>query len=102
MAKVRSLFELIPSLFNFVHILTSHFSTVHFNTTLPSTSLGGVMVSVVATGPKGSGLEHGQGDGFLREIKIRSTSSFGWKVKPVSCRKILWHVTELFKSHGDE
>jgi hypothetical protein len=60
------------------------------------------MVSVLATGPKGSGFKHGQGDGFLREIKISSTSSFGWKVKPVSCRNILGHVTELFKSHGDK
>jgi hypothetical protein len=33
--------------------------------------LGGVVVSVLATGPKGCGLEPGQGDGFLRAIKIR-------------------------------
>jgi hypothetical protein len=37
--------------------------------------LGDVVVSVLATGPKGRRFEHGQGDGFLREIKIRSTSS---------------------------
>jgi hypothetical protein len=48
------------------------------------------VVSVLATGPKGRGLEAGQGDGFLRAIKIRSTPSFGWEVKPdVPCRKIL-------------
>jgi hypothetical protein len=35
--------------------------------------LGGVVVSELATGPKGSGVEPGQGDGFLRAIKIRST-----------------------------
>jgi len=35
-------------------------------------------------------------------IKIRSTPSFGWEVKPeVPCRKILWHVKDLLKSHGD-
>jgi hypothetical protein len=37
---------------------------------------------VLATGPKGCGFEAGQGDGFLRAIKIRSTPSFGWEVKP--------------------
>jgi hypothetical protein len=37
----------------------------------------GVVVSVLATGPKGCGFEPGQSDGFLRAIKIRSTSSFG-------------------------
>jgi hypothetical protein len=51
------------------------------------------MVSVLATGPKGCGFEPGQGDGLLRAIKIRSTPSFGWEVKPeVPCRKILRHV----------
>jgi hypothetical protein len=44
--------------------------------------LGGVVVSVTVTGPKGSGFEPGQGHGFLRAIKIRSTLSFGWEVKP--------------------
>jgi hypothetical protein len=34
------------------------------------------MVSVLATGPKGCGFEHGQGDGFLRAIKTLSTPSF--------------------------
>jgi hypothetical protein len=51
--------------------------------------LGGVVVSVLVTGPKG----HGRGDGFLRTIKIRSTTSFGYEVKAeVPCRKILRHV----------
>jgi hypothetical protein len=40
------------------------------------------VVSVLATGPKDSGFEPEQGDGFLRAIKIRSTPSFGWEVKP--------------------
>jgi hypothetical protein len=56
-------------------------------------SLGGVVVSVLATGPYGRWLKPGRGDGFLRAIKIRSTPSFGWSVKPeVPCRKILRHV----------
>jgi hypothetical protein len=60
------------------------------------------MVSVLATGPKGCGFEPGQGVGFLRAIKIRSTPSFGWEVKPdVPCHKILQHVKYLLKSHGD-
>jgi hypothetical protein len=53
--------------------------------------LGGVVVSVLATGPKGSGFKPGRGDGFLMAIQIRSTPSFGWEVKPdVPCRKILY------------
>jgi hypothetical protein len=58
--------------------------------------LSGVVVSVLATGPKGRGRWIFKGD------KIRSPSSFGWEVKPeVSCRKILQHVKNLLKSHGD-
>jgi hypothetical protein len=65
-------------------------------------ALGGVVVSVLATGPKGRRFEPGQGDGLLRAIKIRSTPSFGWEVKPeIPCRKILRHVKDLLKSHGD-
>jgi hypothetical protein len=48
---------------------------------------------MLATRPKGRGFKPGQGDGFLRAIKIRSTPSFGWEVKPeVTCRKILRHM----------
>jgi hypothetical protein len=37
----------------------------------------------------------GRGDVFLGTIKIRSTPSFGWEVKPeVPCRKILRHVKD--------
>jgi hypothetical protein len=39
--------------------------------------LGGVVVSVLATEPKVRRFEPGQGDGFLRAIKIRSTPSLG-------------------------
>jgi hypothetical protein len=47
-------------------------STMEYTT--PS-RLGGVVVSVLA------GFVPGQGDGFLRAIKIRSTPSFGWEIK---------------------
>jgi hypothetical protein len=61
------------------------------------------VVSVLATGPEGRGFEPGQGDGVLRAIRIRSTPPFGWEVKlEVPCRKILWHVKDLLKSHVDE
>jgi hypothetical protein len=61
------------------------------------------VVSVLATGPKVRGLEPGQGDGFLRAIKICSTPSFRWEVKlEVPCRKTLRNVKDLLKSLGDE
>jgi hypothetical protein len=44
--------------------------------------LGGVMVSVLAIGPKAHKFKPGQCNGFLRVIKIRSTSSFRGGVKP--------------------
>jgi hypothetical protein len=64
--------------------------------------LRGIVVSVLVTLPKGRGFEPGQGDGFLRAIKIRSTPSFGWEVKPeVPRRKVLRHVKDPLKSHED-
>jgi hypothetical protein len=43
--------------------------------------IGGVVVSVLATGPKGYGFEPGQGDGFLRAIKSAAHLPLGWEVK---------------------
>jgi hypothetical protein len=43
--------------------------------TFVTSHLGGAVVSVFSTGPKGCGFEPGRGDGFLRVIKIRSTPS---------------------------
>jgi hypothetical protein len=61
------------------------------------------VVSVLATGPKGCWFEPSQGDGFLRAIKIRSTHSSRMGSKAGGpCRKILRHVKEFLKSHGDE
>jgi hypothetical protein len=69
---------------------------------LSARRLGGIVASELATGPKGRGLEPDKGDGFLRAIKIHSTPSFGWELKPeVPCRKISQHVKDVLKSHGD-
>jgi hypothetical protein len=55
------------------------------------------VVSVLFIGLKGCLLEPGQGDGFLRAIKIRSAPSSGWEVKPeFSSRKILQHVKNAY------
>jgi hypothetical protein len=49
------------------------------------------VVSMLATVHKGRAFKHGRGEGLLMAIKIRSTPSFGWEVKPdAPCRKILW------------
>jgi hypothetical protein len=51
------------------------------------------VVSVLATGHKDRKFKPGLGDGFLGALKIRSTPSFGWEVKPeIRCLKILSHV----------
>jgi hypothetical protein len=68
----------------------------------PHGHLGGVVVSVLATGLKGRGLEPGKGDRFFRVIKIRSTPSSRCEIKlEAPCHKILMHVKDLLKSHGD-
>jgi hypothetical protein len=51
------------------------------------------MVSVLFIGRKFCGFKPGRSDGFLRAIKILSTTSFGREVKPSApCRKILRQV----------
>jgi hypothetical protein len=42
--------------------------------------LGGVVVSVLATGPKGHQFKASCGDGFLRSIRIHSAPPFAWEV----------------------
>jgi hypothetical protein len=55
--------------------------------------LGGVVVSVLATRPKGHSFKPNAM--YFNGDKIRSTSSFGWEVKPEApCRNILRHVKE--------
>jgi hypothetical protein len=62
--------------------------------------LGGVMVSVLANGPKVHGFKPGRGDGFFKCDRISSTPSFGGEVKPsVPCRKILRHVKKITLKH---
>jgi hypothetical protein len=69
--------------------ITGFLSSVGFLIGNPSLGrLGGVLVSVLATGPKGREFRPGQGYGFLRAIKIRSTPSFGWEVRFYSILKI--------------
>jgi hypothetical protein len=69
---------------------------MHFVFKILSSCLGGVMVTVLAIGPKVCRFKPGQGDGFLRLIKIRSTPSFGGDVKLEAPRhKILRHVKKL-------
>jgi hypothetical protein len=69
---------------------------------LSNIRLGDVVVSVLDTGPEGCVLEPGQDDGFSRAIKILSTPSFRWEVKPeVPYPKILQHFKDLLKSHED-
>jgi hypothetical protein len=58
--------------------------------------LGGKVVIVLATGPKGCGFKSSRGDGFLRAIKIRSTPSFRWEIKPV-CKNHLQVSTEILQ-----
>jgi hypothetical protein len=53
------------------------------------------VVSVLASGPNGRGFKPGRGDGFLRVIKFRSTTSFGLEVKPSApCREIFRNVED--------
>jgi hypothetical protein len=60
------------------------------------------MVSVLAVGPKVLGFKLGRGYGYLRAMKIRSTTYFGGQVKPLfPCRKILLHVKELYECERD-
>jgi hypothetical protein len=57
---------------------------------------GAVVVSLLATGPNGRRFKPGRGHRFIRAIKIRSTHSFAWEVKPeIPCRKILRQVNDF-------
>jgi hypothetical protein len=61
-------------------------------------ALDGLVVSVLATGPRFTGSNPAEGDGFIMAIKIRSMTSFGGKVKPsVPFRKILRQVKETYR-----
>jgi hypothetical protein len=60
------------------------------------------MVNVLAITLMVRGFKIGRGDGFLREIKIRSKTYFGGKVKPEApCRKISRHMKELHEHENN-
>jgi hypothetical protein len=59
----------------FVYVYDTDLFMVNVQTPLNECRLGGVVVSVLSTVPKARGFEAGQGDGFLRAMKIRSTPS---------------------------
>jgi hypothetical protein len=57
---------------------------------------------MLATGPKVRRLKPGQGDGFVRVIKICSTPSFEGEVKlEAPYHKILQHIKELYWHEKD-
>jgi hypothetical protein len=58
------------------------FETLIFYNILISRRIRDIMVSVLSIRPMVLRSKPGRGDGFLREIKIRSTPSFGGQVKP--------------------
>jgi hypothetical protein len=49
--------------------------------------VGGLVVSVLAAGPKSHGFNP-EGNGFLRAVKVLSTSFFRWEVKPEACKYV--------------
>jgi hypothetical protein len=64
--------------------------------------LGGVIVIVLAIGPKVRGFKPAESDGFLRAIEIRSTTFFGGELKPLApYHKILWHIKDPLRYDGD-
>jgi hypothetical protein len=53
-----------------------------------SVALGGLVLVCLPPDLRFAGSNPGEDDGFLRVIKIRSTTSFGGEVKPsVPCRR---------------
>jgi hypothetical protein len=66
-----------------------------YNIYMSVSRLGGVVVSVLAAGPKGHGFKRSHGNGFLMATKIHNTPSIGWEVKTEApCRKFLRDVKE--------
>jgi hypothetical protein len=57
--------------------------------------LGGLVVICLPLDPRFEGSNAAENDGFLRVIKIRSTTSFEGEIKPTAqCRNILLHVKD--------
>jgi hypothetical protein len=60
------------------------------------------MVIMIAIAPKVRGFKPAESDGFLRAIKIRSTTSFGEEVRrSTPCRKILRQGKNLLRHDRD-
>jgi hypothetical protein len=60
--------------------------------------LGGVMVIVLAIGPKVRGFKPGLGQWIFKGEKIRSTTSFEGEVKlSAPCCKILWQIEDFLE-----
>jgi hypothetical protein len=59
-------------------------------------ALGGLMVIVLAIGPKVLGFKPGEDYRCSRAMKICSTTSFGGEVKPAEPCKILRHVKDPY------
>jgi hypothetical protein len=70
--------------------------TVYSSDCTPSKSFSVVKwLSCLPLNPRFAGSNPTEGDGFLRAIKIRSTTAFGGEVKPSApCCKILRHVKD--------
>jgi hypothetical protein len=65
-------------------------------------ALGGLMVTVLAIGPRFAGSNPTEGDGFFRTIKICNKPAFGGEVKPsAQCCRILRHVKEPYEYERD-
>jgi hypothetical protein len=76
------------------------YMSVFFNT-FPFAPCGLAVVSLPLD-PRFAGSNLAKDYGFLRVIKILSTTSFGGEVKPlVPCHKFLWHVKESCKYERD-
>jgi hypothetical protein len=60
------------------------------------------VIAYLPLDPRLSGSNPAEDEGFLRAIKLRSTTYFGGKVKPSApCRKILRHVKETCEYERD-
>jgi hypothetical protein len=65
-------------------------------------ALGGTVVACVTLDTTFAVSLPAEGNGFLRVIQTRNTSSFGGEVQPlVVCLKILWYVKGPYEYYRD-
>jgi hypothetical protein len=61
-------------------------------------AIGDLAVTCLPPDPRFAGSDPAEDSGFLRAIKIRSTTSFRGEVKPLfPCHKILQHLKEQYE-----